>query len=238
VTNSPHVDWTDLLTAEEREVIDACGYGRRVGYGKRPAVLVIDVNYNFVGDVPKPVIESVKEFPFSCGQVGWDAVPHLQRLLAAAREAEAPVIYCTGRWTDTPGNMGVLERLNPRLSEIVAAGNAGADIVAEVAPEPGDILIEKHYPSMFFGTPLMSHLTALAIDTLLITGCSTSGCVRATAVDAYSYNFRPIVVEECVFDRIQFAHNASLLDLDTKYADVVGLPNAIDYLNGLRRMVA
>jgi nicotinamidase-related amidase len=238
VTGNGGLHWTTLLSAEEREVIDACGYGRRVGYGSRPAVLVIDVNYNFVGDVPEPVRESVKRFPFSCGQAGWDAIPHLQRLLGAARASEAPVIYCTGRWSDAPGDMGVLADLNPRLGEIVASGNVGAEIVRDIAPQPGDILLEKHYPSMFFGTPLMSHLHALAIDTLIITGCSTSGCVRATAVDAYSYNFHPIVVEECVFDRIQFAHHASLLDLDTKYADVVALSDALSYLAGLAQVAA
>ena len=223
--------WARLLTDEDAEILAAGGHGGTVGYGSRPAVLVIDVNRNFLGDRREPISKSVQRFPFSCGERGWDALPHIARLLDAARGARARVFYCTGRWT--PWDLGVADGLNTRFNEIARGDNSGAEIVPEIRPQKGDFVLEKHYPSMLFGTPLVSYLVQEGIDTLLITGTSTSGCVRATTVDAYSHNFRAIVVEECVFDRVQLCHEMALLDLDTKYADVVSVDSAVSYLRKL-----
>ncbi len=106
-------------------------------------------------------------------------------------------------------------------------GNA---IVREIAPHEGDIVILKDKPSVFFGTPLMSYLHELQVDMLLVAGTTTSGCVRATVVDAFSYNFKVVVVEECVFDRGQASHKVNLFDMQAKYADVVPLEAALRYL--------
>jgi maleamate amidohydrolase len=107
--------------------------------------------------------------------------------------------------------------------------------VREIAPRDGDIVIRKDKPSVFFGTPLMSYLHELQVDTLLVAGTTTSGCVRATVVDAFSYNFKVVVVEECVFDRGQASHKVNLFDMQAKYADVVPLEAALGYLDELSR---
>jgi len=222
--------WRRVVPEQDFKVFQECGYGQRIGFGDRPALLIIDVNINFLGDVREPVLESIKRYPYSCGEAGWDSLPYLERLTNLARAAEVPVAYSTGRWTPAPSNTGVLGTVNARHVELADETHTGFTIIDSIAPKDGDILIEKHYPSMFFGTDLMSFLNYLNVDTLLVTGCTTSGCVRATVVDAYSYNFRPCVVEECVFDRSESSHTASLVDMDMKYADVVSCDEAAAYL--------
>ena len=225
--------WKDRLPERDLRVFESSGYGQDIGFGRRPAVIVIDVNYNFLGNKPEPILDSIKRFPYSCGEAGWAALPHLQRLLDAARTANATVAYSTGRWSSAGFDTGVLGTLNKRHLELTGEDFDGYRIMPQVAPRPGDMLVEKHYPSMFFGTPLMSYLNHLGIDTVFITGCTTSGCVRATVVDAYSYNFKTIVVQECVFDRSESSHHASLIDMDMKYADVVSTETAVMYLASL-----
>ncbi|WP_220270037.1 isochorismatase family protein [Marinitenerispora sediminis] len=112
-------------------------------------------------------------------------------------------------------------------------GHLGNEIVAEVGPEKGDILVEKRKPSAFFGTPLMSHLTMLRADSLILTGTTTSGCVRATAVDAVSYDLRVTIPHEAVFDRSVLSHKATLLDVHMKYADVTDTDDVLAHLDGL-----
>jgi len=114
-------------------------------------------------------------------------------------------------------------------------GSEGAEIVAALAPEPEDLVLVKKKPSAFFGTPLLGLLIDRGVDTVVVTGGSTSNCVRATAVDASSYNFRTAVVSDCVFDRIDLSHRVALFDLDRQYADVVDSEAAIDHFGGLRR---
>jgi len=226
--------WKDRLPPGDLRVFEASGYGQDVGYGERPVVIVIDVNYNFLGDKREPILESIKRFPYSCGERGWDALPHIERLIDAARQSTVPVAYSTGRWSPAGFDVGVLGTLNKRHMELTGVGFDGYQIMPQIAPRPGDILIDKHYPSMFFGTPLISFLNHLSIDTVLITGCTTSGCVRATTVDAYSYNYKTIVVEQCVYDRSESSHVASLIDMDMKYADVVAMDDAVAYLTSLK----
>jgi nicotinamidase-related amidase len=113
------------------------------------------------------------------------------------------------------------------------AGFVGSDIVKEIAPEPRDVLLRKSKPSAFFGTGLLHYLLELKVDTLLVTGTTTSGCVRATVIDAFSHNFNVAVVEECTFDRGEASHAINLFDMNAKYADVVSLQTTIDYLAGL-----
>jgi maleamate amidohydrolase len=226
--------WDEVLTERDKQVFAAAGYGKRQGFGHKPAVIVVDVNYNFVGDVPEPILESIKKYRNSCGEEGWQGVYQIRRLLDAARDKKVPIFYSTapshrvalmaGRWHGK--NSRGTEDFQDRAQD-------GNEIVREIAPHEGDIVILKHKPSVFFGTPLMSYLHELQVDTLLVVGTTTSGCVRATVVDAFSYNFKVVVVEECVFDRGQTSHKVNLFDMQAKYADVVPLEAALSYLDGL-----
>jgi nicotinamidase-related amidase len=227
--------WDDVLTDRDKQVFALSGYGKRAGFGQRPAVLVIDVNYNFVGDKPEPILDSVKRFRNSCGAEGWDGVRHIAELLAAARKKHLPTFFTTGH--DDRSNavaFGRWQAKNSRSSEDMSeTWDKGNEIVAEIAPQPGDIVVRKQKPSAFFGTPLMSMLNEVHADSVLVTGTTTSGCVRASVIDAFSYNMKVSVVEECVFDRGQASHKINLFDMAMKYADVIPLKDAVEYIRGL-----
>jgi nicotinamidase-related amidase len=227
--------WDDILTPRDKDVFALSGYGKRGGFGQRPAVLVVDVNYNFVGDKPEPILESVKRFRNSCGAEGWDGVHAIRELLTAARKKHLPTFYTTGH--DDGANrvaFGGWHAKNSRSAEdMTDTWDKGNEIVAEIAPQTGDIIVRKQKPSAFFGTPLMSMLNEVHADSVLVTGTTTSGCVRASVIDAFSYNLKVSVVEECVFDRGQASHRINLFDMAMKYADVVSLKEAIDYIHGL-----
>lgn len=227
--------WDDVLTPRDKEVFALSGYGKRAGFGQRPAVLVIDVNYNFVGDRPEPIIESVKRFRNSCGAEGWEGVYRIRELLAEARRKHLPTFYTTAE--ENRSNTTIIGGWQAKSSrtdeDMTAAWEKTNEIVAEIAPQAGDIVVHKQKPSAFFGTPLMSMLNQVHADSLLVTGTTTSGCVRASVIDAFSYNLRVSVVEECVFDRGQASHKINLFDMAMKYADVIPLKEAIDYIRGL-----
>ena len=228
--------WDDVLTGRDKQVFGAAGYGKRQGFGHRPAVIVVDVNYNFVGDVPEPILDSIKKYRNSCGEEGWQGVAQIRRLLEAARAASVPIFYSTAPSRQTALTAGRWHGKNSRGAEdFHSQAQDGNDIVHEITPQDGDIVILKDKPSVFFGTPLMSYLHELQVDTLLVAGTTTSGCVRATVVDAFSYNFKVVVVEECVFDRGQTSHKVNLFDMQAKYADVVPLEAALGYLDELSR---
>ena len=229
----PRSDWERVLTVRDRAVFASAGYGQRVGFGARPALLVIDVNYAFVGE-RAPILESVESWPQSTGEEAWSVVDRLVGLLGLAREVGVPVVYTT----NLGGSVGAAARSRRRLPkrrEDLAPERVeqGRRIVAEIAPRLGDLVIEKPHASALAETPLLSILNGLSVDTLLITGGTTSGCVRATAVDAAAANFHVAVVEECTFDRGQASRLVSLFDLDAKYADVVTLAEVEAYLAAL-----
>lgn len=225
--------WDRFLTDRDREVFDAAGYGRLAGFGERPVVLVVDVNYNFCGDRPEPLLESIKRWRNSCGEEAWTALAHIQTLLATARRQRLPVFYSTGqRLGSSDFDRGRWLDKNPRGSE--DRGNPkGNQIMAQIAPLPHEIVVSKSKPSAFFGTPLASYLVDLGADSLIVCGTTTSGCVRATVVDAFSYNFRVSIVAECTFDRGEASHAINLFDLHQKYADVVGLDTVTSFIEGL-----
>ena len=227
--------WDDTLTARDKEVFALSGYGKQAGFGQRPAILVIDVNYNFVGDKPEPILDSVKRFRNSCGAEGWEGVRHISELLTEARNKHLPTFYTTGH--DDRTNrvaFGRWQAKNSRSTEdMTDTWDKGNDIVADIAPQAGDIVVRKQKPSAFFGTPLMSMLNEVHADSVLVTGTTTSGCVRASVIDAFSYNMKVSVVEECVFDRGQASHKINLFDMAMKYADVISLKETVDYIRGL-----
>jgi nicotinamidase-related amidase len=225
--------WDKFLTDRDKQVFAGAGYGARAGFGKRPVLLVIDVNVAFCGDEPAPILESIKKWRNSCGEEAWQAVGHIERLLAAAREKRLPIIYSTGeRPTANPFARGRWTDKNPRGADDHQLPN-GDDIVAPIAPRPQDIVIEKAKPSVFFGTMLAGYLADLGADSIIACGTTTSGCVRATVVDGFSYNYRMSVVEECTFDRGQASHAINLFDLNAKYADVVGIDETVDFIRTL-----
>jgi nicotinamidase-related amidase len=228
--------WDDVLTDRDKQVFAAAGYGKRQGFGDRPAVIVVDVNYNFVGDVPEPILESIKKYRNSCGEEGWQGVYHIRSLLDAARSRGVPIFYSTAPRRQIALTAGRWHGKNSRGQEdFQNRARDGNEIVREIAPQDGDMVILKDKPSVFFGTPLISYLNELHVDTLLVAGTTTSGCVRATVVDAFSYNFKVVIVEECVFDRGQTSHKINLFDMQAKYADVVPLEAALRYLDELPR---
>ena len=221
--------WDGLLSGHDEQVYNKAGYARRVGFGEKPALVIIDVTYSFAGDRPEPVLESIKRFPQSCGEVAWKAIHQISRLLPIAREKKIPIIYADRK----PSQRSLLRKwdnLEYSTPDLYYAEH-GHSIVQEIAPANDDVIIFKECPSIFFGTPLMSILSPLGIDTLLICGCTTSGCIRASVVDAASYGFRVAVIEECTFDRVEISHKLNLFEMDCKYADVVSVAEVKDYLS-------
>ena len=195
---------------------------------------MVDVNYNFIGDRPEPILDSIRRFHNSCGQVGWEALPNIATLLAAARRSRSPVFFTTQEPRIDQLRVGGWSRKNQRTLESDAETEIlGTQIVNEIAPAAGELVIRKTKPSAFFGTALASFLVELGVDTVVIAGATTSGCVRATVVDAFSANYKVMVVEDCVFDRGDASHAISLFDMHAKYADVVSLTEALDYFDGL-----
>jgi maleamate amidohydrolase len=208
------------MTASDERFFRERGFGRRIGFGERPAVVVVDLMKGFT-DPALPLGSNLD-----------DVVEASGRVVAAARRAAAPVLYTVLWYEPGLGDAGVWALKQDALRTLTYGSEA-----TELDPRLGRLAEEptllKKYASAFFGTDLVSRLNAGAIDTLLITGATTSGCVRATAVDAVQYGYRPIVVREAVGDRSRAAHEQSLFDLDQKYADVVDLDEALGYLESL-----
>ena len=228
--------WMQFLTPRDREVFAAAGYTQRAGWGKRPALLVIDVNYNFCGDKREPIVQSIKRWRNSCGEDAWDALPVLARTIAAAHEREIPVIYTTGiRRADNWDN-GSWSWKNARNSEapkVMHTNQDGNEIMPQIAPGPRDIVVPKQKPSGFYGTNMLSYLTLLGCDSVIVCGTTTSGCVRATVLDSFSNNYRTTVVEEGCFDRSQASHAINLCDMHAKYADVLKADEVIAHIASL-----
>ncbi len=228
--------WDNYLTERDKAVFEASGYGAIGGGGKKPALLIIDVNYNFCGDKREPILESIKRFRNSCGEDAWDALPHIRTLIDKCRAKGIPVIYTTGTVRSDGWDAGGWAWKNARSDEDTGSQRTkglnrdGNDIMDEIEPGPKDIVIRKHKPSAFYGTPLMGFLNDLGADSLIVTGTTTSGCVRASVLDAFSNNLRCTVVEEGCFDRSQASHAVNLCDMNAKYADIVTLDDALDYI--------
>jgi maleamate amidohydrolase len=228
--------WDKFLTKRDRQVFAASGYGALADWGKRPALLVIDVNYGFTGEAALPILEGIKKWRNSCGEEGWRAIPFIAKLIDMARAKGMPGIYTTGDVRADNWDRGSWQWKNTRNAERPRTDEAQFDsneIVEEIAPGPRDIVIRKQKPSAFFATSLQSYLTLLECDSLIITGTTTSGCVRATVLDAFSNNYRVTVAEEACFDRAEVSHAINLCDMNAKYANVLPSSEVLDYLHGL-----
>lgn len=217
--------WQDLVPPDVLEIYTH--YRREVKIGPAPALLAIDLYELAYEGGPHPVAEVARQYPSSCGVNAWTAIPPTQRLFTAARAAGLPIFYTT---TDTRP-AAQLQGLHATRRSGVRKDDAAFAIKAEFAPQPGDVVITKQRASGFFGTPLAAQLQILGVRSLVICGESTSGCVRASAVDAYSLGFHVTLVEECCFDRSDLSHKINLFDLHHKYADVLHIDQAVAELS-------
>ena len=218
--------WQDVIPANALELYKH--YKREIFVGPKVALLAIDLYEVAYQGGPRPVDEVSKEFPSSCGINAWNAIEPTKKLFAAARAAGIPIFYSTGdtRPESRPGAIKATNRRNGSDADLFA-------IRPEFAPQAGDVVLTKQRASAFFATPLTAHLTQLGIQSLIIIGESTSGCVRASTVDGFSHGYHMTMVEECCFDRSDISHKVNLFDLHHKYADVMKIEQVIAHLNGL-----
>lgn len=190
------------------DVYERQGYGGKSGFGDRPAVVVVD----FINSFADPE-------QFGGGNIA-EAIDNTVNLLAAARKAALPIAYTRVVYADDGSDVGVFCLKAPKLANLTDE-SPGSHVVDALSPQPGDYIVSKTQPSAFFGTGLISWLTSKSVDTVIIAGSTTSGCVRASVVDSMSYNFKTIVVSDCVGDRAMGPHRANLFDMEQKYADLM-----------------
>ena len=207
---------------EIRKFYGQRGLGGAVGFGERPAIVVVDFILGFTdrssplsGDLEQPLTETL-------------------RLLDEARKRSVPIFFTTVEYDESLKDAGLFVKKVPSLKWLVR-GTRWVELDPRLARRPGEILLRKKYASAFFGTDFASLLVAAAVDTLIITGCTTSGCIRATAIDALQYGLRAIVPAEAVGDRAQMPHEANLFDIDAKYGDVVAVEEVLRYLRRIQR---
>jgi nicotinamidase-related amidase len=213
-----------MSSEREQKFFKSRGFGRTLGFGERPAVVVVDLINGFTR----------REMP-----LGSDLDSEIEatvKLLQAARAVSLPIFFTTAYYEEDLADAGVWQRKTPNLATLKRGTNA-VELDARLKRRDHEAVIVKKYASAFFGTDLASRLTSQRVDTVVLAGCTTSGCVRATAVDALQSGFIPVVVREAVGDRSERAHEQSLFDLGQKYADVVDLNSALEHLAHARRAV-
>jgi len=203
------------------------GMGQKIGFGNKPALLIVDMQNDFCdADAPSTLYPSILS-----------TVGPIKELAEAARTKKVPVIYTQGLVAADGSSAGLwrYKMKHHGLGSVQIEGSRGAAIIDELTPQPSDRIIRKWRPSAFFRTDLEVFLGVVGIDTLLLTGTSISGCVRATATDAFMRDIRPMIVREGIADRTQAVLEANLFDLQQKYADVVSLDESLAYLDTLDR---
>jgi nicotinamidase-related amidase len=225
--------WEKFMTEQDKELFKITGKRELFGFGEKPALLLIDIYYGVLGFQREPILDQIKTIPSGMGLRGWEAVDRTAKLLNIARDFDIPVIHVTKLGGD--GIVSWPQRIKRRTPKDEAKrmpeelSKRSGEIVAEVAPIEGELIIRKAAPSAFQGTTLPFMLRSMDIDTLIVCGESTSGCVRATVVDGATNSLRMGVVAECCFDRTEMSHYVNLFDMHQKYADVIDLDYAIQY---------
>ena len=194
------------------------GFAARSGYGRCPALLIVDFINGFT-DPSTPL----------GGEFSWE-INATRRLQEAFRRAGLPIFYTTIAYAEDMRDAGIFGKKVPSLA-ILQRGSPLIEVDKRIAPAPGEKVIEKKYSSAFFGTSLDLDLRSLGSDTIIMAGCTTSGCIRASAIDSLQYGYHTVVVREAVGDRAPGPHEANLFDIDAKYGDVVPLTEALDYLS-------
>ncbi len=213
--------WKDVIPPED--LVTYAAYARETCIGTNPALLAVDL-YNLVykGGARLPH-ELEPDYPNSCGVYAHNAVEPTERLFAAARASGIPIFYVTRQYS--PHRVQSTRRGKYPITE------HDCEIHDAFAPQPEDTVFRKERPSAFFGTPLVAHLNQRRIDSLIVCGESTSGCVRASTLEAHMYGFHVSIAEECVFDRSEIIHKVNLFDMHHKYADVMNLDDVIGQLD-------
>jgi nicotinamidase-related amidase len=222
-----------FLPEIDQKVISMSGYGERRGFGKKPALIIIDAQNKYIGP-DLPILEAIKMYPLSIGERAHRACENLESVLQAARVNHIPILYSvhTVPVEETRFNSFAKKRITHELNNTIPADSE--DIFTALKPKPGEEwVIHKRYASAMFGTPMASFLNALGCDTVIVAGFSTCGCVRAFSLDATSLNYNVTVIEDCVADRIEMSHKMALVDLSMKYADVAPSAEIISYFEQL-----
>ena len=201
----------------EREIYQKQGLGNSSGIGQRPALLIID----FVNGFANPD-------QFGGGNIG-EAIDNTRRLLVEARALDLPIAYTRVVYADDGSDAGVFTLKAPALTQLTEKA-FGSQIVDQLQPVGGEYIVRKTQPSAFFGTNLTAWFVSRGVDTVIVTGCTTSGCVRASVIDSMSYNFRTVVASDCVGDRALGPHDANLFDMEQKYADLMTSSEIIEVL--------
>ena len=225
--------WDRFISDRDREVYAKSGFGASVGIGERPTLLIIDAQYRTTGEGPLPIMEAMEQYATAVGEDAWRAIGQIEKLVAVFRSKDWPVMYAQGERTGTQEGARYTDKIPSLSADYNLPGSRGAQIVEQLTPEPGDVIIYKRFPSIFFGTNLVTQLVAAGADTLVVVGCTTSGCVRGTVVDGMSYGFRCVVPEDCVWDRGEASHAINLFDIAQKYADVMPLDSLVPLLDGV-----
>jgi maleamate amidohydrolase len=227
--------WHSFLTPTDRQVVERGYYGQGDddAFGSAPCLLIVDVQRYIMGE-NAPVLDQIDRYPSGIGEKAWRAVKSLALLLEEARLSEVPVAY--SMLVSQDSRLSLYGR-RIRREKRFGPEDAFAQIPEAIAPQTlagRELVFHKYFPSAFFGTPLGAWLIRQAIDTLIVVGGSTSGCVRASVVDASSLGYKVVVVEDCTFDRIEVSHAASLLDIWMKYGAVMERERVEAYLRTLR----
>ena len=209
------MDWSGVQQDYQRK-----GLAVPVGFGKKPAIVVVDF---------------IKSFTDPASPLGSDLDKEVEatgRVLTLARRKRLPIVFTTVAYDPNFREAGVFVKKLPAL-KLLVRGSDAVELDPRLGMQPDEHLLVKSYASAFFGTALNSLLVSQGVDTVIVTGCTTSGCVRATAVDAMQHGFRAIVPRQCVGDRAAMPHEANLFDINAKYGDVVDLDEVLRYLNSL-----
>jgi nicotinamidase-related amidase len=226
--------WKTVAPERDRQILERADFGGRETWGSRPALLIVDVVRSFTGTKPQDVLEAIKEYNTSCGDSAWDTLPRMRKVLDAARQARIPVVFTKGDPDYKAFCGGSVKNENPERARRLHS----TPIADEITPLESEFVIRKTKASAFFQTPLAIYLVRHGIDSLIVMGTSTSGCVRATVVDGQSHGYPVFVVSDGCFDRSSFMHDVTLYDLSTKYATIVTVGETLAHLNQFALRVA
>lgn len=214
--------WQEVFPASEREIYRKAGFGKSARWDGKPALVIIDALWSFIGHEPVDVLKAIEEYPTACGKAAFDGLEKIAAALDFFRKASLPVVYVCA-----DGSLRDVYGATTRTRNPVSLSDKEAfDIPDVIAPLPGEPIVKKTKASGFFRTPLDVLLRKVGVDTVLLSGCTTSGCIRASAVDSHSLGFETVLLEDAIWDRSSFSHAVSLFELSMKYASVATVDEA------------
>ena len=226
-------EWMKLIPEADVQTYLRGGLLADIKFGKRPGLLVVDCIYGFTGSEGLTLEQAIAEFSTACGPISWETIPRIARLISIFRELKLPIVFTRNEPYDTL-YVGRTTKRKPRGIEQPKFN----EFPPAITPKSDEWVLAKTKASAFFHTPLTAYLIKQGVDTLVVCGVSTSGCVRASAVDAHSNGFTTFVVDNCCFDRSYFAHCANLFDIQAKYAAVLSLDELVTLLKPMRKASA